>query len=900
VNGVPVAEQKLLPIPNSRYGVKGIHKRDTLVVNAGDVAAESRNTQEIKYEFVKGQGTSNGYLDFLLLSVERNLALYNDQTIFLSEKSLLNATSQFEVSAVPESSTIWDITDPDNIAQQSFDLNNQTATFSIPTNLLKRFVVFNNKITAPVFVGKVSNQDLHGLNTPNLVIVTHPLFEEEARRLAAHRESFSGWRVAVVTPEQIFNEFSGGRQDVSAIRDFVRYLYNGNPAALKALLLMGKGSYDYKDRIPNNTNFVATYESRNSLHPLQTFSSDDYFGFLEDNEGNWGEDPVQSHTLDIGVGRLPVTTSEEARNVVDKLIDYDLNKKSLGYWRKQIVFVADDGNSEDGYSSLHQFQADLLATGIEGIDKSIDIKKIFMGTYIKTVKPNGETIPKMTDDVIRAFDRGSLIINYTGHGSEKQLGDENFFNHTTISELENKLYPFLVTATCEFGRHDNPEEISGAENCVTKKNGGAIGLVTTTRPVNAGPNFNLNEAFYEALFQRQNNAYLSMGEVFRRTKNNSISGVSNRNFSLLGDPSFTLALPSNVVHITELKTATGSDTLKALSTVVAKGEIRNASGEKLTSFNGILEATLFDKETKFTTIGRNNPAFNFKQWSNALFRGKATVANGEFQFELMLPKNIAYQVNAGKLSLYAFDPASRADASGYDTDFKIGESEANVIADNSAPELRLFMGDSTFVNGGITTPDTYLIAHLKDNNGINISSYGLGNSIIAVLDNDVETFVLNEYYVADTDDPSSGWIKYPIKDLTPGRHTLTVKGWDVFNNSAENTVEFLVSDGEKLVIETFGNYPNPFRDKTTLFFTHNRSGDDLQAQVFIQTITGEVVKSSEILISASDYKVDLMELNSPDDLNKKLSAGLYLARVIVRSLTNGSKNEQVTKLIILN
>ena len=899
-NDINIGDQPVLPIPNTRYGVKGIHKRDTFLTKAATVGADRKITQQVKYQFIKGTGFSQGYLDFLLLNFDRSLRLYSDETIFLSAASLSNSVSQFEISSIPEQTTIWDITNPFDVKIQNFITANGTAIFSTSTDQLKKFIVFNNTAKPPVFVEKITNQDLHGLATPALIIVTHPDFKSQALRLSAHRQSFSNWSVQVVTTDEIYNEFASGRQDVSAIRDFVKYLYDKTPSRLKALLLFGKGSYDFKDRVPNNKNFVITYESRSSLHPLQTYSSDDYFGFLENNEGYWSEEAGQNHTLDIGVGRLPVTTEKEAKNVVDKIIDYDTNKNSLGYWRKQIVFVADDGNNEDGYTSLHQYQADQLAQYVEQLNVGIDTRKLFMGSFTKTVRPSGDLIPAMTAEIVRAFDRGSVIINYTGHGSETQWGDEKVFSDITINELNNELYPFLVTATCAFGRHDNPNEISSAELSMTREKAGAIGLVTTARPVNATTNFNLNQAFYEALFEREGNYYLPIGAVFKNTKNNSTSGVANRNFSLLGDPSITLALPTNLVQVSELKTIDGSDTLKALSTVIARGEIKNASGEKLMSFNGTVEGTLFDKETRFVTIGKNDPPFTYDQWSNALFRGKATVKDGVFQLQFTIPKNIAYQVGPGKFSLYASDPSTHNDAGGADNDFQIGGSETLVIAETIEPRIRLFIGDTTFINGGITTPDTYLLANLTDNSGINISSYGIGNSILAVLDNDTETFILNDYYVANTDDPTSGWIKYPILDLAPGRHTLKVKTWDLFNNTAEATIDFIVTDGEALVIESFGNYPNPFHESTTVFFTHNRSGDDLQAQLYIQSITGEVIKSLDFTIPASDYKVDLMNLNPPDDFDKKLSAGLYLARLVVRSLTNGSKNEQVTKLIVLN
>ncbi len=901
LNGIAIGVQDLVQIPNSRYGVKGIHRRDTFDIDPSAAGMPARSTHEVTFQFHKGTGFSQALLDFLLVCFKRDLKLYGNQTIFLSAGSLENPVSKFLVKGVSNDAQIWDITDPYNVLAQQFTLENGTAQFATPTETLRKFVVFKANAPAPTIVGRIERQNIRGFASPDMIIVTHPSFLNEANRLAAHRESTNGLNVQVVTPEEIYNDFSSGRQDVSAIRDFVRHQFGSQPSSPRFLLLFGKTSYDYKDRLTGNTNFVITYESRNSLHPLQTYSSDDYFGFLEDGEGDWNEGSTPTnHTLDIGVGRLPVTTAEEARNVVDKIIEYEQNPSSLGYWRKRAIFVADDGNNEDGFDDIHQSQADQLATFVEETSSGIEAKKLFMGTYEKTIKPNGESIPAFTDDILRAFDRGALIINYTGHGSEVQWADENVFNTAIIGELDNELYPFLITATCEFGRHDDPSRISGAERIVKAKSSGVVGMVTTARDVSAVPNFNLNIAFYEALFERAGNFFRPLGEVFRQTKNNSTSGVSNRNFSLLADPSMTLALPPHVVAVTELKTIAGSDTLKALSTVKVRGEIRTFSGEKLETFNGTLAATLYDKRAERVTIGRNDPAFEFEEWKNALFRGQASVKDGEFEMTFMLPRNIAYTVATGKLSLYAADAANFTDASGMIMGFTVGGTEADVAPESEPPVISLYIGDTTFVNGGITNPDTYLVARLDDNTGINISNYGIGNSIIAELDGGEMTFMLNDYFIADVDDYTGGWIRFPLNDLPPGRHAVTLTAWDLHNNSSKATVDFIVTDGEQLVIEAFGNYPNPFQDRTSLFFTHNRSGDDLQGTLSIQNTAGSIIGSIDFTVTNSPYQVDLMELDAAGVFGKKLPGGLYLARLIVRSLTNGSKYEQVTKLIVLN
>lgn len=899
VNEVQVGEQIVPVISDSAYGAKGRGRRDTLQVDPTSAGVLSRTQHVVSYTFTRGSsGRSVGYLDFFSLHVARRLALYGNQTRFRNALSVENAL-EYRVAGIQPNTSIWNISDFYEPRIQLYATEGQEARFSaLPTfSKAAEFIMFNQDFPSPRLVNSVEPQNLHGLATPDYLIVTPQSFRNEAIRLADHRASLNGWNVAVVSTEEVYNEFSSGRQDVTAIRDFIRHLYVKSPR-LKNVLLFGKCSYDYKQRLTNNTNLVPTYESRNSLSPLETYSSDDYFGFLEEHEGEWAENNfIQTHTMDIGVGRLPVKTIEEARVVVDKLIRYDADENRFGRWRKDIVFVADDGSNSDGFTSIHQSQANLLAEDIETKYPWHNTRKLFLGVYQKNVTPNGESIPKANEDLINEFNR-AVIINYTGHGAEKLWADERILTEDGIASLTNESAPFLVTATCEFGRHDNPAEISGAEQTILKASGGSIGLVTTARPVNSNTNFALNIAFYDALFELNPGNQLTIGEVFMTTKNNSASGVANRNFSLLGDPGMRLALPAGNITVDEIKTVNGSDTLKALSTVRVKGRIETSDGETDASFNGVVNATLFDKRTRFVTIGKNDPAFTFRQWHNPLFRGDATVKDGTFEFEFMLPRNIAYEVSNGKLSLYAYDDARTTDVAGGTGDFKVGGSETDVAADNTSPNVEVFMGDTTFINGGVVSPNTFLIVKLSDDSGINISNYGIGNTMMGILDDDAEVFLLNDYYVAEKDNHKRGWIRFPVRGLARGRHSITVKAWDTFNNPAEKTVHFTVTDGSSLVIESFSNYPNPVVSETTFVFTHNRSGDDLEGVIFLLSSTGQQLKQIAFEIPSSTYGVR-MDLNDLIDA-KKLPPGLYFGRLLLRSLSDGRRSERVTKLVVSN
>ncbi len=895
INTQEALVQNVSPIPNTPdypYNEKGATRNDTITLSADAFINAGGSGQEIKYVFTKASsGLSVGFLNFCLLQALEKLVLSSKQTIFRSTKSLENPASRFEIEGSSASARVWDISNPSEPIIQTSSFTAGKTSFTAITSTLKEFVVFTTDVPAPELIGSVANQNLRGMTTPQMIIVTHPAFKAQAERLAEYRNS-QNTPTSVVAVGQIYNEFSSGRQDVTAIRDFVKFLYDKAPSTLKAVLLFGKGSYDYKNRVVDNTNYVPVYESRNSLHPVETYSSDDFFAFLNDNEGFWSENPALDHTLNIAAGRIPVKSASEAANVVDKIIQYETNLTLQGIWQKDMVFVADDGDT-----NLHQDDANKLAKSIDDDHSEFDVSKIYLDQFPQIARPGGEISPETNANILKAINKGALVVNYTGHGGELLLAQERIFDNIAIERLENKRLPLFVTATCEFGRNDDPATTSGAELLLLRKNAGAIALVTTGRPVAASTNYILNKAFYNAFFQQEDNKSLTLGEIFRRTKNSSISGVSNRNFSLLGDPLLRLALPSRSINVTEITTASGSTTLKSLSTVTVRGDVSDENGID-EDFNGVLEAVLFDKQVSFKTLGNENTPYSYTQWYNRLFQGKALVEDGVFEFSFVVPKNIAYQVAAGKLSLYARDSAQNLSASGFSKSFDVGLSEPNPEEDTTPPVISLFVGDTTFAEGGIANPNTTLVARLSDAHGINISGYGIGNSLTAIVDD--ETFVVNDFYSADVNDYTQGTLQFPLENLSPGKHTVTLKAWDTYNNPAQATLEFSVSESENLIIESFGNYPNPFQTSTKFSFTHNRSGDDLEATLVLYNSAGQILYSYKTFIPSSTYQVDMFELTQGGNFTKNQHAGLYFARLSVRSLTNGSKNEQVTKLILSN
>ncbi len=894
VNNNPVLAQPVSAIPNTSYGIKGVVKADTITLNSNSVAAPGRNTQEVKFQFTRGSsGLSIGYLDFFVLSLKRKLALYGDQTFFRSSQSVVNSQSTFEVSSTAGNSKVWDVSSPDEVKEQLVSFAGDKINFSTNTDLLKSFVVFNpDKLKAPTFESLIANQNLHGISSPELIIITHSDFLSQANRLATVRQNNSGMSVNVVTTQQVFNEFAGGKQDVTALRDFIRSLYLQPGSQLKNVLLFGRGSYDYKNRVLSNTNYVPIYESRNSLSPLETYASDDYFTFLESDEGEWRESPAQNHTLDVGIGRLPVKTLEEARLVVDKLIEYDTNP-SAGEWQNEIVFVADDGDF-----NIHNSQADQLANSIEVLNPNFNAQKFFLDSFEQVDKPSGQSSPAASKALDLAIRKGALIINFTGHGSERVWMDERILDETLVQSWKNgPHYSLFVTATCEFGRHDDPLQITSGELTLLQKRGGSIGIVTTARPVNSSTNFTLNRAFYESLFTKENNSFRTLGAVFKDTKNNSTSGVANRNFSLLGDPSMKLAMAENEIIFDEIKTVGGSSELKGLSNVILHGHLEKETMAQ-TNFTGELTLTLFDEEVFRATKGDENPPFNFSERSNILFRGKTSVSQGSFQIEFIMPKNIPDEKITGKFNAFASSEQGEF-ANGHELNSLIGGLESNPLPDNTPPEIELFLGDTTFIPGGTVGPSTKIVALLTDESGINISSNPTGNEIVATID-DQPGFILNDYYSADSDTFKKGSLIFPVDGLEKGTHTLTLSVSDTYNNSKAASVNFVVTDGVQIEIEEFSNYPNPFYESTTLEFTHTRPGEDLEAFLIIYDLAGKELLSQSYEVISSQYRVTLSDWDGKSSTGTKLGQGVYLGKLSVRSLLDGSKNEQFTKLIILN
>ena len=862
----------------------------------------------ISLTYNRPDANSEGWLNYITLNARSNLSLTSHELTFRDARSVSPGNiSQFRLGNADANTLIWEITDPGNPGNIPFTLSGSEAQFALETHMHREFVAFRPQGDYPVpgFSGEgegpVDNQDLHGLDHPALLIITTEALLEEANRLADFRRQNDGLEVAVVLQQEVFNEFSSGTPDVSALRNFMKMFYDRFGAAgspCKYLLLFGDGSYDNKgsDNLTNNTNLILTYQSEESLSPTRSYVSDDYYGLLDTDEN------MYDGLLDIGIGRLPVSSLKEATDQVDKIIGYSLPDKQ-GEWRNQICFIGDD---ED--NNIHMQQADELARYVEDYHPAYNINKVYLDAYPQENLTTGPYYP----DVNRAFNdqvnRGALIVNYTGHGSTQGLAHEKIITINDILSWTNKdRLPLFMTATCEFSRYDeynrseDLEVTSAGEEVLLSSYGGGIGLFTTTRLVYSGPNHALNERFYEVVFSKDANLQnYSLGDIIIFSKNNTGAGINKRNFTLLGDPSLKLSYPQMRVvtdSVNGVPASGTADSLSAFQWVTVSGHIENEAGALMNDFSGMVNPKVYDKEKKVETLSNDGyPVFNYNARNSILYSGEATVDQGRFSFGFYVPKDINYAYGPGKISYYGSN--AETDANGFYDDFLVGGFGTDNVTDNELPKVDLFMNDSFFVSGGITDGNPVLLAYVSDNYGINTTGNGIGHDLTAIMDDErINAIILNEFYQANTNSYNSGVIRYPYSQLEPGPHRIILKVWDIHNNSTEASIDFVVMDSEEMLMDQISNYPNPFFDRTWFSISHNRPDQELRLVLSIHDLSGALVRIIDTRVYSPGYRLEPVEWDGSSSGGFPMGGGVYIYRATL-STDQGEVASSSGKLII--
>ena len=904
------------------------------------------STVTIDLEYANGGvPSSNGYLDFIQLNVTRNLTGYGKQFEFYNDEQEVNiGVGEYIVSNASAISQVWDVSDIFNV-QRYVNANQVNFSFKVPLGIPKKYIAIDESdVFLPLREANalVQNQNLKGtiFNNQNnsfedidYLIITPLNYRNQAETLANFHRNNSGLVVKVVTLESIYHEFSSGKQDVGAIRNFIRYVYwNASvpEKRVKYVNLFGDASYDYKNRVFNNTNIVPIFHGFNpnasetnnvsNMSLFSSFMSDDFFGLMDDDEG-----PMLSGVdgIDIAVGRMLVSTPQQSQEMVNKIIEYHA-EPSYGRWRNNYVIYSDDADNLT--DATLQFRLDDLADNLVAQKPFVNVKKIHTDSYIQQVAAGGDRYPQGKNEFLDALDLGALVFNYFGHGNEEFLARERLFEKLDAQNLRNRYrYPLFITITCEFTRFDDPNRQTGGEFMYWNKEGGAIALIATTRQIGVSTGLIMNNYLSQELYAFGSNNYPTIAEALRRSKLLPGTSDNRRVISFIGDPAMKLAIPKQKVILTavnDIPITSPLPVFQALNLMKISGQVVDESDNIISDYNGDLAVQIFDKDINretlandfvsapspggFSIMGNFFPAgqlikMNFVTLGETIFRGNASVNNGLFELSFVVPQDIRIPIGNGKISFYAKRPGTQLeDQTGFDRTIQIGGVNVNAPTDNTPPTVRLFMNDESFVSGGITNCSPILLAFLEDENGINTAS-GIGHDIVAILDGDeANPYVLNDYYETENDDYTRGRVRFPLRDLSPGIHTILFKAFDVYNNLITAEIQFnAICSDDGLRLERVLNYPNPFVSYTEFWFNHNRPFEPLDVQVQILTITGKVVKTISQQVVTDGFLCREITWDGRDDFGDRIGKGVYVYKLTVRSSLTGSKAEKYEKLVIL-
>ena len=848
----------------------------------------------VEINFNKENSSALAWLNYIEINARRLLKTNGTQMHFRDLESVdAGGVARYQLSSSNTNHRIWDVTNPINPLQQKITLSGNTLAFNSESDNLHEYIIYDGTyFLDPIIKGKIPWQDLHAMKEvhPDYIIVTHPKFKEQAEDLAQFHRDEEGFSTVVATTNEIYNEFSSGAQDINAIRGFVKMFYDEASSIdemPRYLLLFGDGSYDYKDRIAGNSNYVPVYQSKSSLNPTTSYCSDDFYGLLDDAEGE-----SDSHYIDIGIGRLTVRTKQEAEEQLSKIKRY-YSEETMRPWRNWLLFIGDDEDSDS-----HMTQADNVAKRAEEVNKNMNIDKVYLDAYPQVSGAGGERYPEAKEAFNKRIDQGALIVSYMGHGGELGWAHERVLEVPQINGWSNEYaMPLFLTATCEFSRYDDPQRTAAGELVLLNPRGGAIALLTTTRLVYSGGNYSLMDNFFEFGFSQLDSGLTTLGDLVEATKVNTASDANSRKFNLLGDPALTLAIPKYNIVTTEFP-----DTMKGLGKVTIRGYVADGNNQKIQDFNGIIYPSVFDKSREVKVLHNDNPSdtnyFKFNLQTALIFKGRASVVNGDFEFTFVVPKDVSLEYGNARISYYAENNIS--DATGNETNFLLGGYDENAIEDKQGPDVDLYMNDEAFVFGGLTDESPNILAHIFDDNGLNTSGNGIGHDLVAVLDqNTTNSILLNDYYEAELDDYQKGTINYPFNKLDGGQHTLTLKVWDVYNNSGEANTEFVVAESAELALDHVLNYPNPFTTNTAFYFEHNQPGQGLDVKIEIFTVSGKLIKTLDTFIAENSYRVGPIYWNGLDEYGDLIGKGVYIYKLKV-AVPSGESADYFEKLVILN
>lgn len=857
------------------FGVAG-----TISMNG---ASEEQN-QRVTMQFVNSNAGALAWLNYIEITTPSELVMTGS---YMGIRSLVNRNTtnpvRFLLRNTTASTQIWDVTDLAAIQRMPTTMvDDQLAWVGTQADGVHEYIAVNTngtKFVQAEVVGEVKNQNLHALSNIDYIIICPEGYEDVSEDLAKAHEAKQAITYAIVTDQQVYNEFSSGTPDATAYRWLMKMLYdrakNGIGQQPRWLLLMGHGTFDNRKLLRNSgTSLLLTYQSKNSVNEIKAYATDDYFAYLDDNEG-----AIDTQgRMDIGVGRLPVESLDEARTTVDKLIQYIRNEQT-GKWKNQLVYLADDG--ENG---THTETAEKSAELVRIKNPDFIVHKIFLDAYPQEVNASGESYPLAKNRVLNLLKNGVLFFDYSGHGGYNAITNESILNLKDIAGMTNKNQAFWLFATCNFAQCDAGKR-SAAETAVLNPKGGAIGILAATRTVYAPQNTNLNRSVCDTLFGHSDVFHydMTLGEAILIGKNLLGSDENKLAYVLLGDPCMRLNYPTDY-HV---ETLTEMDTLNALSVQHVEGRIIDEDLNTVSDFNGKVDITIYDKMQSIPTRDNDNAGGDprvvaYNDYPNTIFSGATDVKDGLFNYTFMVPKDIRYNFDNGRIVYYAVtaDSLETAEAVGHFEQFIIGGSGSIVTIDTVGPEMEIYLNSPAFRNGDKTYATPRFFANLYDENGINTAGAGIGHDLMLIIDDDPKMiYSLNEYFTAANNSYQAGQVSYLMEELANGPHSLTFRAWDLLNNSTTKSLNFIVEAGLDPSIYNVTTYPNPVQQSGVVHLVVNYDQPDelIETEIYLYNTAGQMVYSHK------QDNPDAVSINLPA---LGLNTGVYIYSVKIKSASS--------------
>ncbi len=848
----------------------------------------------VKSAFYCTSAEGEGYIDWMETQYQRSLtSVKNDFIEFDSPE--ITGTTEYNLSPFSSNDIrVFDISVHDNVRIIS------------PLNISSGSVKFQRNVYSPPLSNyaaagpagyktpasisqKISNQDIHGSYNEgaSFIIISPAEFVPAANRLKQMRESSikDYVKTFVIDVKQVYNEFSGGVLDPTAIRDFVKYAFDNWTVKPCYVLLLGDGNVDYRNIITNNPVWIPPWEvSHVNLNQQLNYCTDDYFVKVI---GIPGGKP------DLAIGRIPANTFEEAADFINKIEEYE-NGSTNGYWKNKLIFVADDGKTANGNDGdLHTRQCETLAE--EHCPGVFEKMKLYLVMYPAVITSQGRRKPGVNRDIERYWNEGCIGINYTGHGSPELWAHEQVLEKDVITrQLHNTgKYPFLTVASCDFSKFDNIWSNSGGEELMIHRGKGAIGTFAATRPVDAYQNEVLNNALWTSLYQNRDTSLFQkrLGIGTFEAKNGTGYDLSHIKYVLMGDPTVRLQTPRYESRIDSI-IGLAADTMRALSKITIYGKVIHPDTSIWSSYNGSLLLKIFDVPRHIDMLDEESRDYNFTLPGGIIFSGTQQVKDGRWKIEFVVPKDISFQNNRGKIINYFYNP--EADGQGMFTNFFIGGINPNAALDTTGPDISIFLNNRSFKSGDVVNNNFKLLVDFFDESGINTTGT-IGHKIDGVLDgNENDKIDLTSFYTADSL-YKYGHIEYDFSSIADGVHSLKVKAWDTYNNSSDETVNFKISSSSAVSIMNVYNFPNPFTDKTSFTFQHNYP-EAIAVRIKIYTVAGRLIE--EIDKENVPDKFVKIDWNGTDRDGEKLANGIYIYKLTIITGTGESKTE-TGKLAVL-